>query len=62
MVHSKTFAECQNQLYYISRFSDTCKYTTAELLSNIKHSYVMLQAEVLYSVCHVSIADKCARH
>ena len=33
----------------------------AELLSDIKHSYIMLQAEVLYSVCHVSTADKCAR-
>ena len=61
MVHSRTFAECQDQLYYIGKFGDMRKYTAAELLSDIKHSYVMLQAEVLYSACHVSTADKCAQ-
>ena len=30
------------QLYYIGRFGDTRKYTAAELLSDIKHRYVML--------------------
>ena len=62
MVHGRTFTECQDQLYYISKFGTMCKYTTAELLSDIKHSYIMLQPEVLYSVCHVSTADKCAQH
>ena len=62
MVHSKTFAECQDQLYYISRFG-TCASTPQQsscLTSST--ATVMLQAEVLYSVCHVSTADKCARH
>ena len=61
MVHGKTFTECQDQPYYTGKFGDMRKYTAAELLSDIKHSYVMLQAEVLYSACHVSTADKCAR-
>ena len=61
MVHSKTFAECQDRPYYTGKFGNMCKYTAEELLSDIKHGYVMLQAEVLYSACHVSTADKCAR-
>ena len=60
VINGRSF-KCQDCLYDISKFGDTCWYTVAELLSNIKHSYVMLQAEVLYSVCHVSTTDKCAR-
>ena len=45
MVHGKTFAECQDQPYYTGKFGDTRKYTAAELLSDIKHGDVMLQAE-----------------
>ena len=61
MVHGRTFAECQDQPYYIGKFGETRKYTAAELLSDIKHGYVMLQAEVLYSACHVSTTDKCTQ-
>ena len=42
MVHGRTFAECQDQPYYIGKFGETRKYTAAELLSDIKHGYVML--------------------